>query len=29
MDARYDPLTGNKFYYGEEEYDQGVSASDW
>ena len=29
MDARYDPLTGNKFYYGEEGYDQGVSASDW
>ena len=29
MDARYDPLTGNKFYYGEKGYDQGVSASDW
>ena len=29
MDARYDPLTGDKFYYGEKGYDQGVSASDW
>lgn len=29
MDARYDPLTGNKFYYGENGYDQGVSANDW
>lgn len=29
MDARYDPLTGNKFYYGEKGYDQGVSANDW
>lgn len=28
-DARYDPLTGNKFYYGEKGYDQGVSANDW
>lgn len=28
-DARYDPLTGKKFYYGEDGYNQGVSANDW
>lgn len=28
-DARYDPLTGNKFYYGENGYNEGVSANDW
>lgn len=27
--ARYDPLTKNKIYYGQDGYDKGVSANDW